>query len=566
MYFDTPVAVPDKPGKMTFRQRGESVYVSYEHGRTYDPERKYTLVKRTTVGKLVDPADRSLMYPNANFGVFFPDEVPDERPEASRSGCLRFGTWAVMRKIAGERGLGSILSDVAGEVGGGLALDLAAYSLVTEGNAAQHYPAYAFSHPLFTPGMRMYSDSKVSEFLHDLGREAPPAFLSMWNAAHDHREKIWISYDSTNKDCQAGDLEMVEPGHAKSGGTGPVVNVSIAYDRTNSEPLFYEEYPGSVVDVSQLQCMHEKAAAYGYRHCGFILDRGYFSRSNISYMDEHGYPFVMMVKGMSKLVSSMIDERRGSFECDRDCFVREYSAYGTTLERPLYAGDKKTRCFHLFFSAARAASERAAVERRLNRLADALKRAEGKRHEMSAAESRYFEGVYAKDGTLLFARERCEVSKRELELCGYFAIVTSGEMSARDALLLYKGRDASEKLFTGMKSFLGGDCLRVHSDESVAGKLMVEFVALILRNRMHWLLRERAAASDKKANYMTVPAAVAELEKIEVVRQADGVYRLDHAVTATQREILAAFGMDDADIKRIARELGDELGHTGKGE
>ena len=95
---------------------------------------------------------------------------------------------------------------------------------------------------------------------------------------------------------------------------------------------------------------------------------------------------------------------------------------------------------------------------------------------------------------------------------------------------------------------------------------MVEFVALILRNRMHWLLRERAAASDKKANYMTVPAAVAELEKIEVVRQADGVYRLDHAVTATQREILAAFGMDDADIKRIARELGDELGHTGKGE
>ena len=252
MYFDTPVAVPDKPGKMTFRQRGESVYVSYEHGRTYDPERKYTLVKRTTVGKLVDPADRSLMYPNANFGVFFPDEVPDERPEASRSGCLRFGTWAVMRKIAGERGLGSILSDVAGEVGGGLALDLAAYSLVTEGNAAQHYPAYAFSHPLVTPGMRMYSDSKVSEFLHDLGREAPPAFLSMWNAAHDHREKIWISYDSTNKDCQAGDLEMVEPGHAKSGGTGPVVNVSIAYDRTNSEPLFYEEYPGSVVDVSQL--------------------------------------------------------------------------------------------------------------------------------------------------------------------------------------------------------------------------------------------------------------------------------------------------------------------------
>ena len=108
-------------------------------------------------------------------------------------------------------------------------------------------------------------------------------------------------------------------------------------------------------------------------------------------MDEHGYPFVMMVKGMSKLVSSMIDERRGSFECDRDCFVREYSAYGTTLERPLYAGDKKTRCFHLFFAAR--PPPRGPRSSAGSTGSQTPQRAEGKRHEMSAAESRYFEGV-----------------------------------------------------------------------------------------------------------------------------------------------------------------------------
>lgn len=31
----------------------------------------------------------------------------------------------------------------------------------------------------------------------------------------DHREKIYISYDSTNKNCQAGELQMVEFGHPK---------------------------------------------------------------------------------------------------------------------------------------------------------------------------------------------------------------------------------------------------------------------------------------------------------------------------------------------------------------
>ena len=40
-------------------------------------------------------------------------------------------------------------------------------------------------------------------------------------------------------------------------------------------------------------------------------------------------------------------------------------------------------------------------------------------------------------------------------------------------------------------------------------------------------------------NFMNVPAAIRDLEKIEMIRQADGVYRLDHAVTANQVQYLA---------------------------
>ena len=44
---------------------------------------------------------------------------------------------------------------------------------------------------------------------------------------------------------------------------------------------------------------------------------------------------------------------------------------------------------------------------------------------------------------------------------------------------------------------------------------------------------------------MNVPAAIRELEKIEMVRLPDGLYRLDYALTATQKTILAAFGIDE---------------------
>ena len=56
--------------------------------------------------------------------------------------------------------------------------------------------------------------------------------------------------------------------------------------------------------------------------------------------------------------------------------------------------------------------------------------------------------------------------------------------------------------------------------------------------------KEKAKELAKKPNYLTVPAAIRELEKIEMTRQLDKVYRFDHAVTKTQKVILSAFGMD----------------------
>ena len=42
-------------------------------------------------------------------------------------------------------------------------------------------------------------------------------------------------------------------------------------------------------------------------------------------------------------------------------------------------------------------------------------------------------------------------------------------------------------------------------------------------------------------------------------RQTDGKYRMDHAVTATQKAILKAFGIDADYVRRKAAELSREL-------
>mgnify|MGYP000000809586 FL=1 len=560
MYLDFLVKIPFVQGKITRRKKKDAVYVEYEYDRIYDPVRQYTFPKRVTIGKLSE-TDPELMQPNQNFLKYFPDaELPETKNRTSRSSCLRVGAYFVLRKIIEEYNLVELLGGYFEQRDLGLFLDLAVYSIIAENNAAQYYPDYTFNHPLFTNGMKQYSDSTVSDFLNSVTDDQSTGFLNSWNETRNHREKIYISYDSTNKNCQAGDIEMVEFGHPKVDVGQPVFNYAVAYDTHNQEPLFYEKYPGSLNDISQLQFMLDKAFGYGYKKIGFILDRGYFSCENIQYMDKCGYSFVIMVRGMASLVNELVLEHKGTFESKRVNNIYEYGVYGKTVKHRLYAGDKNERYFHLYHSISKESAERAGIENRLNQMTLYLKKYQNKVKEFGPGFEKYFNLHYdEKTQAFVLPEERCSVVERELDLAGYFCIITSEKMSAKEAIELYKSRDTSEKLFRGDKSYLGNKSIRVYSEESARAKIFVEFVAMILRCKMYTKLKEEMKKLEKKPNYMTVPAALKELEKIEMVRQLDNVYRLDHAVTANQQTILNAFGLDANHIKYYASELSKEL-------
>lgn len=215
MYLDFWVNIPISNGKITYRTKGDTDYVYYEYKRIYTKGTNITNPKRVTIGKR-DKSNPAMMIPNENYLKFFPDEdLPEINERTKRSSCLRIGTWLVIRKIIEEYNFTEILGKYISKKVLGLVLDLAAYGIVSENNAGQYYPDYAYNHPLFSNDMHIYSDSKVSDFLQSMTTEMSAGFLNDWNSIRDHREKIYISYDSTNKNCQAGDLEIVEYGHPK---------------------------------------------------------------------------------------------------------------------------------------------------------------------------------------------------------------------------------------------------------------------------------------------------------------------------------------------------------------
>ena len=558
MYYDFSVPVPKEKGKILFKKKGNSSYVLYEYEREYKKDKQYVIPKRSIIGRLLsDNSER--MFPNENYQKYFPNAVlPEERSEAYRSCCLRIGSYVAIQKILQEYELPAMLKKRLGK-DSGLFLDLVSYMIVDEENAGQYYPDYAFCHPLFSEGMRIYSDVKISRLLNSITREQSIGFLDDWNHRRDHKQRIYISYDSTNKNCQAGDVDIVEFGKAKVDKGLPIFNLGIAFDQTNRVPLFYEEYPGSITDVSQFRYMVDKVIEYDYKKIGFILDRGYFSKENIMYMDGNNYPFIIMVKGCKVLVSSIVEKNLHTFETDRDCSIRAYKVYGKTVFGRLYEDDVRDRYFHIYFNPSRQAGEREKLEQMLDKYKLMFKKHEGMEACFGKPCEEFFTLKYDRKHRFLYAEEKKDVIKKALNLCGYFCIVTSEEMTAEEALIKYKGRDISEKLFRADKSYIDSKSMRVHSSEAVSAKIFVEFVALIVRNRLYNLLKEAIIRMESDPKYMTVPATLRELEKIEMVQRSKGLYRLDHAITKKQKIILSSFGLDESIVRSKAVEIGRQL-------
>lgn len=559
MYLNTTVKIPEMKGKIISKKKGGTTYILYQYGSEYNPDKQYAIPLRTIVGK-VSPSDASLMFPNEKFQTYFPDTViPDELPFAYRSCCLKIGSCIIIQKVLDEYRLVPMLRKRFGE-DTGLMLDLVSYLIVDEENAGQYYPDYAYTHSLLTEKMTIYSDSKVSRLLKSITKDQCIGFLDDWNRNRDHKSRIYISYDSTNKNSEAGDIDIVEFGKAKDDKGLPVFNLSIAMDKTNRVPLFYEEYPGSITDVSQFTFMVDKVIEYDYKKIGFILDRGYYSKENIRYIDENGYTFIIMCKGCKALVSSLVLEKQGTFETSREAAIRAYKVYGLTATAKLYEDDTEERYFHIYYNPSRLAAEREQLEQRIEKFRQFLDKHVGKDAKFGKTYEEYFRLHYDRKGRFCGADERTDVIERQLKLCGYFCIITSEKMTATQALVQYKGRDISEKLFRSDKTFIGAKSERTHSSASMSSKIFLEFIALIVRNRIYNLLKEQMIRLEARQKYMTVPAALRELEKIEMVRRNNSTYKLDHAVTRIQKTILSSFGLDDNYVKRSAEEYSRILG------
>lgn len=541
-------------GTSSSTQKG-GIYVYATAEKRYDRERKYNNNKRVCIGKMIDD---EYMMPNGRFSEFFPDiEIDEAAGEAAMSDTVKVGTTFLIDHIFSrtqmDRLLGNVFPDTAEYL-----QDLVSYNLITEDNVMQYYDAFTYDHRIV--GANAISDTSISRLLKETDTEGIELFLRAWNQLHKNTEAVYISYDSTNINTTAEGIEMAEYGHAKEDDDIPVVNYSVAYDQDRSVPLFYETYPGSIIDNSQCDMMVEKAREYGHENIGFIMDRGYFSAGNIKHLTKRGYAFLLMAKGNAKFVREAVEEVRLAIRLSVKHYIAEHEVYGTTVKRKLFNEDK-ARYFHVYYDDARASREREVFLRRLKKMEEALERKTEKklnRKEDLRSYEKYYLLKFDDNGYFQSYKRRDSIIQKELDKFGYFVLITSEKMKASEALSKYRDRDAVEKLFRTIKSLLGMDTFRVHETSSMEGKSFLAFLASVIWNEMYQVMKP-VKKEEKDRKHYTVPAVMKEMEKIFITKDSKGNYRKKYALTARQKKILKAFGLEERNLDSYIRKLSPSL-------
>ena len=114
MYLGFAVKIPELETGISKKTIKGTTYIYYEHGRKYYPDRQYSVPQCTSIGKECED-DPQMMIPNGNYLKYFPEEeLPVELPASSRSGCLKIGSWLVIRKVISHYKLDERIGEIIG--------------------------------------------------------------------------------------------------------------------------------------------------------------------------------------------------------------------------------------------------------------------------------------------------------------------------------------------------------------------------------------------------------------------------------------------------------------------
>jgi len=362
-------------------------------------------------------------------------------------------------------------------------LSIAYYLILEDRNPLSRFPRWAALH--HHPHGSVISSQRSSELFASITEEARQRFFQFQGKRRVERE--YLAYDSTSVSSYSKCLRQVRYGKNKDHEHLAQINLSLLFGQQSRLPFYYRKLAGNIPDVKTLKKLLADMNTLGYKNIKVVLDRGFFSAANINDLYKHHMKFLIAGKLSLKLVKTHLDTVRDKMRSWTH-YSQTHQLYACSLPitwnyvqvRP-YRGDtikaKRRMYLHLYYSPERALEDEKAFNNRLTTWQEELE--SGQRHpDHEKQYAKYFEVKSTPvRGTKVIAKEEALAdAKRNY---GYFTLLSNEVKEAWKALEIYRNKDLVEKAFENLKDRLNLRRMAVSSEQSLDGKLFVQFVALI---------------------------------------------------------------------------------------
>jgi transposase len=325
----------------------------------------------------------------------------------------------------------------------------------------------------------------------------------------------------------------------------PQINLAMLFGEESNLPFYYRKLAGNIPDVKTVKNLLADIDFLGYDKIKLVMDRGFYSEANINDLYHHHLKFLIAAKKSLRFVKAELDNVRDSIRTWAN-YNQKHDLYAYTTkidwdysqERP-YKGDmlkgKRRMYMHLYFNSERALEDEKNFNALLCRLQEELE--SGTTHpEHDRLYAKYFDTTNTPvRGTKVIAREDALAHARKNY--GFFVLLSNEVREPIAALEIYRNKDLVEKAFGNLKERLNFNRTAVSSDQSLDGKLFVEFIALIFLS----YLKKKMQDGNLFKKY-TMHELLDEMDIIECFEHP-GYERRVGEVTKKQIELYEAMGI-----------------------
>lgn len=520
--------------------KNNTTYV-YESTGYWDKEKQQSRNKRICIGKL-NPETGEIIYNKRYLEKQQAVENNKPGPVPSREYKRLFsGTTYLFNQISDQLGiiqdLKKCFPDCYRQI-----LSIAYYLILEDRSPMSRFSRWASTHD--HPTDKAIASQRISELFASITEDAKQRFFAC--QSRRHLEDEYLAYDTTSVSSYSQSMKQVKYGMNKDHDPLAQINLALLFGESTKLPVCYRKLTGNISDVKTIKKLLRDLGDLKPGKVKLVMDRGFYSEANINALYKSHYKFLIAAKMNLKLIRTKLDTvrddmiTRANYSSRHGLYCRSFLAdwdYTEIKPRNDETVKEKRRIYvHIYYNDQRATDDKVRFNKLLDRLEEELisNRRNPKNEKLY---TKYFSILETPvKGVKLSIKEDAIKSKEKNY--GYFSLISNGVKDPLEAIDIYRSKDIIEKAFGDLKSRLNLRRTSVSSEESLEGKLFVQYVGLIIIS----FIKNKMDEADLFKKY-TVQGVLDELDVIECFQQP-GTKRTFGEVSKRQQDLYHQLGVN----------------------